>query len=142
MSDLTVSLKKTINAPIEKVFDAWLKPETISKFMMPMPGMKEPEVSNNPRVGGEFSIIMFGENEQMPHKGKYIEIARPNTLVFTWESAFSPADSKVSLLFTKIDETNTQIELTHVKFFNEETRTNHEGGWGHILEMLEQTIVE
>ncbi len=36
MTDLRVSLQKTIDAPINNVFDAWLDAKTMSKFMMPM----------------------------------------------------------------------------------------------------------
>ena len=38
MTDLTVNLSKTIHAPIEKVFDAWLDPKTLSQFVLPMRG--------------------------------------------------------------------------------------------------------
>ncbi len=36
MTDLIVNISKTIQAPIEKVFDAWLNPETLSQFILPM----------------------------------------------------------------------------------------------------------
>ena len=34
MADLTVKVRKTINAPVEKVFNAWLNTKTLSKFML------------------------------------------------------------------------------------------------------------
>jgi len=43
MTDLTVNITKTINASIDKVFDAWLNPKMLSQFILPMPGMPEPE---------------------------------------------------------------------------------------------------
>ena len=58
MTDLTVSVTKIIDAPIERVFDAWLNPETLSQFILPMPGMPQPETVTDAREGGSFTIIM------------------------------------------------------------------------------------
>ena len=49
MTDLTLTVDKTIHASIEKVFDAWLDPEMLSQFMMPMPGMPASDVENDAR---------------------------------------------------------------------------------------------
>ena len=46
MSDLTVNVSKTIEASITKVFDAWLDPNTLAKFILPMPGMENSQVEN------------------------------------------------------------------------------------------------
>ena len=135
MSELKLNLNKVIKAPQEAVFNAWLNPITISKFMLPMPGMKAPKVEVDAVIGGAFSIVMYGQ-EEMLHKGKYLEITPSSKLVFTWESAFSPENSTVTLEFSKIDAHTTNIELTHLKFYSEETRTQHEGGWGNILDTL------
>ena len=140
MTDLTINIKKTIHAPIEKVFDAWLNPKMLSKFMMPMPGMPESDVENDARKGGNFTIIMHAGDDKLPHTGEYLEISRPDRLVFTWVSQSSPDDSTVTLNFTKIDDNKTNISLSHVKFIDEEARADHEGGWGNILDKLSDVM--
>lgn len=137
MTDLKINIEKTINAPIEKVFDAWLNPELMSKFMMGMPDMPDSDVETDAREGGSFTIIMHFQGQKLPHTGKYLEIRRPHKLIFTWISDRSIVEnSTVTLNFTRIDEHKTKIALSHVKFIDEEARADHEGGWGNILEKL------
>lgn len=136
MSDLTVKITKTIHASAERLFDAWLDPAILAKFILPMPGMPEPEVENDPREGGQFTIIMHVGDDRIPHTGEYLSINRPEKLVFSWHSPFSADDSEVTLIFNKIDVDTTNIELTHLRFPDEESRSNHEGGWSNILDAL------
>jgi uncharacterized protein YndB with AHSA1/START domain len=141
MTDLTVKIDKTIHAPIEKVFDAWLNPKMVSKFMRGMPDMAETDVEIDARQGGRFTFIMHLGDEKIPHTGKYLEISRPDKLVFTWESQYSVVDnSTVTLNFTKIDDNITNISLTHVKFIDEEARSGHEEGWGNVLDKLNEVM--
>ena len=140
MTELSVNLTKTIQAPIEKVFDAWLDPASLTRFILPGPGMPQPEVENDPREGGRFTIVMHVGEEKIPHSGSYLTIDRPNRLVFSWESPYSTDDSQVSLIFTQVDADTTKIELTHVRFINEEARSNHEGGWTNILDKLTEVV--
>jgi len=140
MTDLTVNIEKIINAPIEKVFDAWLDPAMLTRFILPDPAMPQPEVENEPREGGRFTIVMHVGDDKLPHTGSYLNVERPNRLKFSWESAYSTDDSTVTLDFTAIDAGTTKVELTHVKFLHEEARSNHEGGWGNILDKLDEII--
>ena len=140
MTDLTVNVMKTIHAPIEKVFDAWLNPKMLSQFILPMPGMPQPETETDAREGGSFTIIMHVGDDKIPHTGKYLEITRPTKLVFTWESPFSIDGSIVTLLFSEVSENKTSVDLTHIKFNDEESRADHEGGWGNILESLNELL--
>jgi len=140
MTELTLNISKIIHAPIEKVFDAWLNPIMLSKFMTPMPGMPESDVENDARQGGSFTIIMHVGDEKLPHTGEYLEINRPNKLVFTWASHHSPDDSRVTLNFTRIDDHKTEVSLSQVKFINEEARSDHEGGWSNILDKLNELM--
>ncbi|HUV22727.1 MAG TPA: SRPBCC domain-containing protein [Gammaproteobacteria bacterium] len=140
MTDLSVNISKTINAPIEQVFDAWLDPTLLAQFILPAPGMAQPRVENDARDGGRFSIIMQVGDEHIPHTGTYLVLERPHRLAFTWESPFSPDDSIVTLVFDAIDRNTTRVDLSHIRFINEEARANHEGGWNNILEQLAQVI--
>ena len=140
MTDLTVNVSKIIHAPIEKVFDAWLSPKMLSLFMMPVPGMAKSDVINDAREGGEFTIIMHVGDEDLPHKGKYLEIKRPDKLVFTWVSHCSVDNSVVTIKFSKLDDNKTKILLSHVKFIDEKVRSDHEGGWGNILNKLSDVM--
>lgn len=138
MSDLKVNISRKIDAPIEKVFDAWLDPVMLSRFMIPAKGMANPQVKCDPRKGGAFEILMQVGDEQIPHTGKYLELDRPNKLAFSWESSASLPDSVVTLIFSKVDEKTTNVNLTHTKFKDETRRSNHESGWGNILTELNQ----
>jgi len=140
MTELTLNISKIIHAPIEKVFDAWLNPIMLSKFMTPMPGMPESDVENDARQGGSFTIIMHVGDEKLPHTGEYLEINRPNKLVFTWASHRSPDDSRVTLNFNRIDDHKTEVLLSQVKFIDEEARSDHEGGWSNILDKLSEIM--
>lgn len=140
MTDLRVEVSKIINAPIEDVFNAWLDPEKLSRFMMPMPGMPNPRTESDPRVGGEFTIVMQVGDKKIPHTGEYLELDRPNKLAFTWISPFSSDGSVVTLNLKVIEKNKTEIKLSHIKFPNEESRSNHEGGWGNILTQLDEVL--
>ncbi len=137
MTELTVSLEKTIAAPIERVFDAWLDPAMLSRFILPAPDMPNPKVENDPREGGRFEIVMQVGEEKLPHTGTYLVIDRPRRLVFSWESAYSTDDSEVRLDFTALENDRTRVSLTHVRFLHEEARSDHEGGWRRILDVLD-----
>ncbi len=140
MTDLTVNVEKVIHAPIEIVFDAWLNPEIVAQFMLPMSGMPNPEADIDPQVGGNFTIIMHVGDDKIPHTGQYLEINRPQKLVFSWQSPASTDGSTVTLEFFDIGDNKTKVELTHIKFIDEQRRLNHQGGWGNILDTLNERL--
>jgi len=77
-------------------------------------------------------------DDKIPHSGEYLEVNRPERLVFTWASPCSIDDSTVTLEFSAIDQSTTEIKLTHIRFIDEETRSDHEGGWSNILDKLDE----
>lgn len=139
MTDLTLTVERTIAAPPQAVFDAWLDPAMLARFMIPGPGMTVPQAKTDPREGGRFDIVMEGGGNEIPHHGIYKEISPHGRLVFTWQSPFSVEDSTVTLTFAPL-EGGTHVTLTHVRFVDAETRDNHAGGWTGILAALDTAL--
>ena len=139
MTDLSLQIERTINATPKEVFEAWLNPDMLRKFMIPGEGMTVPRASNDPKEGGRFEIIMQGGENEIPHAGTYREISPHDRIVFSWESPYSVDDSTVTLDFAP-DGDATKLTLTHVRFPDEDSRNNHEGGWGQILSALDAAL--
>lgn len=81
-----VRVTRTIAAPAERVFDAWLDPAMIQKFIVG-PQVREEElvhVKIDAQIGGRFSFLVKRGGQPIDHVGAYREIDRPRRLVFTW----------------------------------------------------------
>ncbi|MBX9457464.1 MAG: SRPBCC domain-containing protein [Rhizobium sp.] len=134
MSELELTVNRTIPASREAVFKAWLSPDMLAKFMAtPMGGSASSRVSNDPVKGGRFSIVMMNGDKEIPHAGTYLEIDPHSRLVFTWESPYSLDDSVVTIDLTEPKPGTTDLTLRHVKFRSEEARNGHQEGWTVII---------
>ncbi|WP_426122749.1 SRPBCC family protein [Pararhizobium sp. PWRC1-1] len=134
MKELELTVSRKIAASRERVFNAWLSPQMLAKFMMtPLPGSKPAKVSNDPIKGGRFSIVMVTPEKEIPHGGTYLEIDPFAHLSFTWESPYSLDDSVVTIDLAELGPESTEIIVRHVKFKSEEARQGHEQGWTAIL---------
>ena len=141
MSELELTVNRKIAAPRSKVFNAWLSPETLAKFMRTPDQSGGPsKVSNDAVKGGRFSIVMSAGGKEIPHGGTYLAIDPHTRLSFTWQSPYSLDDSVVTIDFADVDADTTEITLHQVKFRSEEARAGHIGGWNAILDNLEETI--
>ncbi|MFM2355419.1 MAG: hypothetical protein RLZZ528_1155 [Pseudomonadota bacterium] len=138
MTDLTLTARRIIKAPPERVFNAWLDPAMMMKFMSPGPDVHVSEARADARVGGRFLVVMVADRD-LPHEGTYTEITRHSRLAFTWESPWSAPDTLVTIDFTPVPG-GTDVVLTHVKFLSEESRDGHFKGWTGILEKLEAAM--
>ncbi|MEQ8292075.1 MAG: SRPBCC domain-containing protein [Roseovarius sp.] len=133
-TDLTLTVERVIDASPEKLFDAWLDPETMKRFICPGE-TTVPSAFSDAHEGGRFEVMMRVNGKDLPHTGTYKEIDRPNRLVFTWESHASRDDSEVTLTFTP-GTGGTHVTLTQVRFHSEDQREGHRKGWSSILEKL------
>lgn len=141
MPELSLTVARTIKAPVEAVYNAWLNPAMLAKFMIAGEGMTVPKAKTDPHEGGSFSIIMAADGQEMPHSGVYQTLDPFSKIVFTWNSPFSVDGSTVILNFNEVDE-GTNVELTHVKFVDEESQQNHKKGWMAILEQLDAVLCQ
>ncbi len=138
MTDLSLTARRTIKAPPQKIFEAWLDPAMMTRFMSPGPDMHVREARCDPKVGGTFFVMMVGDKDY-PHSGTFREITPYSRLVFTWEAPWSAPGTTVEITLTPVTG-GTEVVLTHVKFLSEEARESHMKGWTGILAKLEQAV--
>jgi len=138
IENLTVTVRKTVKAPVEKAYKAWTEPEQIVKWFG-CDRVTNIRVVQDFRVGGEYRIV--GESCQgggdMAVYGTYEEIVQNKKLVYTWsnESVEFPAQNTVvSVEFIARDDNTTEILLEHTRFASENSKLGHNQGWEQSLE--------
>lgn len=83
-SDREFAFTRTFDGPRELVFDAWTKPEHISRWMLGPPGWTMPICEIDLRPGGAWHFVWRCDaGEEMEMRGVYQEVVRPERLVNT-----------------------------------------------------------
>jgi len=90
-NDLEVVVTRTFAAPRTLVFDAWTKPELMSRWLLGPPGWTMPVCEMDLRVGGKFRWRWRGENgTEFGFTGEFREVVRPSRIVHT--ETYDPGD--------------------------------------------------
>ena len=140
---LKVVVTHSFSASSDRVFDAWLDPKMIEKWMF-SPTLLEQEVvriSLDARVGGSFSFVVRRQGKEIDHIGKYLEIDRPRRLVFTWGVRQDSGDSSRVMVDVVAQGTGSELILTHEldpAWADYESRTRD--SWTKMLKVLDDTL--
>lgn len=140
---IRIKITKKFNCAPEKVFDAWLKPEILSQWMIG-PEVREEEIvklENDPREGGTFSFVVRRGDDVLDHMGTYREIKRPVRLVFTWGVNVEAGDESVVTVEIVPSNNGCQLTLIHEmdpKWAEYAERTRE--GWTYMLGKLDAII--
>ena len=129
----------------EHVFDAWLDPVRIGRWMFG-PAVRDERIVRlavEPRVGGKFSFIVNRQNVEIDHVGAYLELDRPRLLVFTWATRDSlPNTSRVIVEILPCDN-GCELTLTHVMSADWAAFVDKAAGsWRKMLEALAGALTE
>jgi uncharacterized protein YndB with AHSA1/START domain len=135
-SNRQVQVARNFSASAERVFDAWLDPKQVEKWLFTTDSSRIVCTEIDARVGGEFLIIDRRGDDDVEHTGKYLEIERPRRLAFTLLVAqFSDHVSKVAIDIEEDGESQCQLTLTHSDvLFDFKERVA--AGWAKTLDML------
>ena len=131
--------------PAERVFEAWLDPVWIGRWMFG-PDVRDEKIVRlavEPRVGGKFSFVVNRQNVEIDHVGEYLEIDRPRLLVFTWATRDSlPNTSRVIVEILPCDS-GCELTLTHVMSADWAAFVDKAAGsWRKMLEALAGALTE
>ncbi len=133
----SLTLKRRLNAPAEKVYAAWTDPQKIVRWFGPDSGpVTKAEIDL--RVGGGFNIGFHTEDgEYHQVGGVYREVVPNEKLVFSWAWHTMKERESLVTITIKRDGEGSLLTLHHEKFFDEAARDGHERGWTGSLNKLE-----
>ena len=141
-AEIALRLERTIAAPPEKVFEAWTRPEVLSRWFAPSDEYNVVVTELEARPGGRLRL-------EMRHRGgnvhivsaTFLEVKRPERLVFSWgwEGKPEEGESQVTVAISS-DGTRTQLVLLHEKLVSTASRDAHEHGWTGCLSRLPAAV--
>lgn len=134
----SLTLKRRLKAPPEKVYEAWTDPEQMIRWW----GGNDPTTrvaETDVRPGGRFHVGFKGDNgEQHDVSGIYKEIVPNRRLVFSWAWRTTPERESQVTIDLKPDGGGTILTLLHEQFFSQKACDDHKVGWGFGLDNLEK----
>jgi len=140
----TLTLKRTFNAPVELVWEAWTRPEHVAQWWAPK-GMKVKVVEHNFKVGGKWKYVM-----PMPDGSEFISDGVYSVIV-ELKKIFSSANFKpmtegveIQALFEKDgSKTNFTFHVIHPteEYCKQQEKMGFYNGWGSAFERLETLVI-
>jgi uncharacterized protein YndB with AHSA1/START domain len=132
----SLTLKRRLNAPAEKVYAAWTNPQHLVKWFGPDAGSVS-KAETDVRVGGRYTIaFQTDDGEKHQVGGIYREVVPNEKLAFTWAWITMPERESFVTITIKRDGEGCILTLHHERFADEETRDRHEWGWNGCLDKL------
>jgi uncharacterized protein YndB with AHSA1/START domain len=138
----SLTLKRRLKAPAEKVFAAWTKPEALTHWFGPAHTAQDTlRAEMDVRVGGRYRIRFKTEDgEQHEVGGAYREVVLNERLVFSWAWHSTPERESLVTITLKPDGDGTILMLHHERFFDQKARDGHNRGWTGTMEKLERYL--
>jgi len=124
-----VTVQNTVNAPVEKVWEYWTKPEHITKWNFASDDWHSPRAENDLRAGGKFVSRMEAKDGSFGFDfgGTYDEV-EPNKYI-----EYTIGDGrKVKVNFTAKGDTTEVVESFEAE--NTNPVEMQKGGWQAILD--------
>ncbi len=134
-----VSLSRRFRGSREDIFDVWTSPVEMMEWWCP-PGFSDLKIEQELREGGRYRYSMRrdSDGEGFAHFGEFVEIRRPELLVFTWSwdaPNMDVADTRVTVKFETAGA-DTILTLIHEKLPDGATRNGHQLGWLGMMDRL------
>ena len=133
--NVDVRVTRVIEAPAERVFDAWLDAATAWRFLFATDTGEMVRAEVDPRVGGRFVFTDRRDGKNVEHAGEYVEIDRPRRVVFDFTvTGYSSQQTRMTVEVTSRGEAS-EVAVTQDDVppeFVERTKN----GWTHIVDGL------
>ena len=135
---VSVTVERRLAAAPERVFDAWLDPESLGRWLFATPDGLMERVEVDPRIGGRFLVAERRGEELAAHHGEYVALDRPRRIAFDFWTSFSEQRTRVTITI-EADGEGSLLSLRHDGVWADyEDRTQK--GWAMILGSLERVL--
>jgi len=135
---VSVTVERRLAAAPERVFDAWLDPESLGRWLFATPDGVMERVEVDPRIGGRFLVAERRGEELAEHHGEYVALDRPRRIAFDFWTSLSEERTRVSITI-EADGEGSLLSLRHDGVWADyEERTQK--GWAMILGNLAKTL--
>jgi uncharacterized protein YndB with AHSA1/START domain len=143
MSDGTLQIERSYQAPAAAVFEAWTSEEVLRRWFHAEADWETPEAQVDLRVGGDVRVVMRDPvgGKEVGGGGRYTEIEPPNRLAFTWTWDGEDRQTLIELDFEEA-EGQTTVRMTHSGLRDHESALRHEYGWSNCLANLERALAQ
>lgn len=137
----TLRMKRTYEAPAERVFEAWTSEEVMRRWWHAERDWETAEAEVDLRVGGAVRVVMRDpvKDAEYGGGGHYTEVDPPRRLAFTWVWDSEPHETVIEIDFEEADGATT-VRFTHSGLLDEEMLRSHEDGWSKCFANLERTL--
>lgn len=137
----TLRLKRTYDAPAQRVFEAWTSEEVMRRWFHGMPDWETPSAEVDLRVGGAVRVVMRDPEEDVEYGGggHYTVVEPPHRLAFTWTWDRESHESLIEIEFAEAGD-GTEVRFTHSGLLDEEAVRSHEVGWNNCLDSLGRVL--
>ena len=133
----TLIVQRIFSAPRERVFRAWTEAAALERWFRPM-GCTVTVSRLELQVGGAFQFdLLHPDGATSAITGHYIDIRRPERLVFSWISgATHNQETEVTIEFFE-QGLMTEVRLTHARLRDDDMLLLHQNGWACIDLLVE-----
>ena len=128
-----ITVKATVQAPIDKVWKCWTQPEHITQWCHASDDWHAPKATNDLRVNGKFSTTMA---------------AKDGSVSFDFDGEYTRVEDKRAIEYVMADGRRVQVkfedhgkETVVTETFDPEGQNSEEmqrGGWQAILDNFKQ----
>jgi uncharacterized protein YndB with AHSA1/START domain len=144
-----VRIEKLFAAAPETLFEAWLDPRLVCRWMAP--GSVTAKAEIEPRLGGHYRVAHSATGQRVGgFDATIVEMDRPNRLVFDWGMVGPPGetarrfDSRLTVTFEPTPS-GTKLILVHERFDDfatalPEIANKIEAGWSDVLDKLAEIV--
>ncbi len=134
--EISLEVRRTIAAPVDRVFAAWTRPELVRKWWGPAE-VQCTSAEIDLRVGGRFKLAnQLPDGSVIWIGGEFLAVEPPGRLVYTWQVDDQPPDQQqVTVRFEPCDG-GTEVIVLHERMTQRAQRESHEYGWNGCLDRL------